>query len=202
MRARPAVLPLLAVALVAGVLGVQAAQGGGDFVPGRTADPCLERVVTPVADGIEGLSEGLVLIGLDGAACRLDLSREGLVLQLADGRERTDTEVEAVRAGLLQAVDRLDREDRLPRVSALADEALDQADLPGFVKSAIRAVPDRLVDNRLRTDDVLRRAVEDLDVRRLLGSVDDPSEVNDLVREAVTEAVKDELVDGLPNPFD
>lgn len=195
-------LPALAVALVVTVLGVQVAQGGGDFVPSRTADPCLERTVTPVAEGVEGLSELLVLLGLDGAACRLGVSREGLVLQLADGRERTGAEVDAVRAGLLQAVDRLDREDRLPRVSELADEALDEADLPGFVKSAIRTVPDGLVDGRLTTDDVLRRAVEDLDVRRLLGSVDDPSEVNDLVREAVTEAVKDELVDGLPNPFD
>lgn len=202
MRARELLLPVLSAGLVAAVLGVQLAQDGGDFVPTRTADPCLQRDVTPVSGGIDGLAEALVLLGLDGAACQLGTSREGLVLELADDRERTDVEVEALRAGLLAAVDRLSAQDRLPAVSALAGQALESADLPGLVKTAIRALPDALVDNRLATDDVLRRAITDLDLRRLLDSIGDPSAIEDLINDSVTEAVKDELLAGLPNPFD
>lgn len=202
MRARELLLPMLSVGLVAAVLGVQVAQGGGDFVPTRTADPCLQRDVTPVSGGIDGLAEALVLLGLDGAACQLGISREGLVLELAEDRERTDDEVEALRAGLLAAVERLSSQDRLPAVSALAEQALASADLPGLVKTAIRALPDTLVDNRLATDDVLRRAITDLDLRRLLSSIGDPSAIEDLINDSVTEAVKDELLAGLPNPFD
>lgn len=201
MSARAVLLPVFAAVLVASVLGVQIAAGGGDFVPKRSADPCAERAVTPVSTGIEGLAEQLVLLGLDGAACRLGESRESLLLDLADDDERTDVQIEALRAGLLDAVDRLDREGRLPKASALADEALDEADLNRFVKAAIRAIPDRIIDNRLKTDNVLRRAIEDLDIRRVLDNLDDPSELNSVVRRAVTEAVKDEIVDGLPDPF-
>ena len=61
-----------------GVLGVQLAHGGGEFEPLRPADPCAARTVTSQADGIDGLSERLVLLGLDGAACRLHVSREAL----------------------------------------------------------------------------------------------------------------------------
>ena len=104
---RSAVLPVVAAALVSGVLGVQVANGGGDFAPTRAADPCDARVVEPIATGIEALGARLVLIGLDGAACRLDMSREALVLELALQGERTDAEIDAMRAGLLEAVDRM-----------------------------------------------------------------------------------------------
>lgn len=200
MKARDALLPALSAALVAGVLGVQVAHGGGDFVPARTADPCVARAVAPVSQGIEGLSERLVLLGLDGAACRLGVSREGLVLHLAEPGSRTDA-VEALRGGLRDAVDRLDRDGELPKASALADEAVDAADLSGLVKSAIRVIPDALIDNRLKTGDVLRRTVDGLDVHRLLGNLEDPAAIDALVSAAVTQAVKDEIVDGLPHPF-
>jgi hypothetical protein len=200
VKARDALLPALSAALVAGVLGVQVAHGGGDFVPARTADPCVARAVAPVSQGIEGLSERLVLLGLDGAACRLGVSREGLVLHLAEPGSRTDA-VEALRGGLRDAVDRLDRDGELPKASALADEAVDAADLSGLVKSAIRVIPDALIDNRLKTGDVLRRTVDGLDVHRLLGNLEDPAAIDALVSAAVTQAVKDEIVDGLPHPF-
>lgn len=201
MRARDALLPALSAALVAGVLGIQVAHGGGEFVPARSADPCVARSVTPVSEGIARLSERLVLLGLDGAACRLKLTREGLVLHLAEPGERTDAEVEALRDGLRDAVDRLDREGSLPKPSALADEAVAAADLPGLVKSAIRVLPDALIDNRLKTGDVLRRTLDGLDVRRLLDDLDDPARIEAVVGAAVAEAVKDELIDGLPKPF-
>ena len=68
--ARVRALPVLAAVLVSGVLGVQVAHGGGDFTPPQPADPCAARTVTSVSTGIDGLGERLVLLGLDGAACR------------------------------------------------------------------------------------------------------------------------------------
>lgn len=201
MSPRAVLLPVGSLAAVAVVLWVQVAAGGRDFGPARSASPCLPRPVSSVSTGIDGLSEELVLLGLDGAACRLGDSREGLVLELAQQDQPTDAEVDAVRGGLLDAVDRLDREGRLPKVSALTDEALDQADLPSLAKRGLRALPDSLVDNRLQTDKVLRRTVNDLDVRTVLSSLDDPGQLNAVVNKAITRAVRDEIVDGLPHPF-
>ena len=62
-------------------------------------------------------------------------------------------------------------------------------------------LPDALIDNRLKTGDVLRRTLDGLDVRRLLDNLDDPAKIETLVSAAVTDAVKDEIVDGLPHPF-
>lgn len=200
MRARAALLPTGAAGLVAAVLAVQIAAGGGDFVPTRAADPCAERSVAAVSDGIDGLAEQLVLLGLDGAACRLGVSRESLVIGLAAPGERSDAEIDAVRGGLLDAVDRLEREGRLPRASALADEALEQADLPTLVATAARALPDSLIDSRLDTGDVLRRTVAEIDIRRLLGGVTEPAQVQTLVRDAVVRAAVAEALQGLPIP--
>lgn len=191
---RAALLPVLAAVLVSGVLGVQVANGGGDFVPARAADPCTARVVTSVSDGIEGLGERLVLLGLDGAACRLDMTREALVLQLATPGRRSSAEIRALRAGLLDAVRRMKADGSLPPASDLADEALDHADLNGFVKALIRALPDSLIDAALKTDDVLRRTVEDLDLRAVLADLNDPDQLTQLINGAVTKAVKDALV--------
>jgi hypothetical protein len=201
VSARSAVLPAIAAALVAGVLGVQVANGGGEFAPTRSADPCAPRAVAAVSAGLDGLAEQLVLLGLDGAACRLATSREALVLRLGVEAGRTDAEVEAVRGGLLDAVDRLDREGRLPKVSALADEALDQADLPGFVEDLVRRLPDSFIDGRLATDDLLRTTVAELDVRALLGQLGDLSQAQATIRDAVVKAALQTFMDGLPRPF-
>ncbi|MGQ0630928.1 MAG: hypothetical protein ACT4P1_07785 [Sporichthyaceae bacterium] len=191
---RAMALPVGAVALVAAVLGTQVAAGGGDFVPTRAADPCLPRAVASISTGLDALSEQLVLLGLDGAACRLGRSREALVLGLAMPAEPTDGEVDALRAGLIDAVDRLEREDRLPPSSDLADEALAQADLPALVQRALELAPDSLIDRGLPTDDVLRRSVAELDLRALLNDLDDPSQINRLIRDAVVEGVKSSLL--------
>ena len=82
----------------------------------------------------------------------------------------------------------------LPPASELVDEALDNADLNGFLEAAIRAIPDSVIDAALKTDDILTRAIEDLDLRTLLENVDDQDELNQQVEDAVTEAVKDSLV--------
>lgn len=190
-------LPAVALALVGGVLGVQLAYGGGDFEPLRPADPCVARTVTSQSEGIDALTERLVLLGIDGAACRLEVSRERLTLELAEGGEPTEAVVEALRDGLLAAVRRMEDDGTLPPISDLVDEALDNADLNGLLEAAIRALPDSVIDAALETDDVLTRAIDDLDLRSILEDVDDQAALNDQMEAAVTQAVKDSLVDRL-----
>ncbi len=193
-RLRDLALLVVAACLVSAVLGVQIANGGGDFAPARPAPPCTHRSVTSVSDGIEGLGERLVLLGLDGAACRLGVTREALTLELAQSREPTNAQLAALRAGLLEAVDRMKADGTLPPASELTDEALDNADLNGFVKAAIRALPDSLINGALKTDDVLRRTINNLDLRTLLANLNDPDELTGQVDAAVTAAVKSSLV--------
>jgi hypothetical protein len=190
-------LPALALVLVSGVLGVQLAHGGGSYEPLRPADPCAVRDVASQAGGIDGLAERLVLLGLDGAACRLHTSREALTLELARPGPPSDAEIAALRAGLLDAVGKMKAAGTLPPASDLVDEALDSSDLNGFVKAAIRAVPDSVVDSALHTDDVLTRTIEDLDLRRLLAHLDDEQGLDRQLGAAVTRAVKDSLTDRL-----
>lgn len=192
------VLPAVALALVAGVAGVQAANGGGDFAPAHPADPCAPRDVAAVStDRIAALGERLVFLGLDGAACKLGTSREALVLELALPGTRTDAEIDALHSGLLGAVDRMKADGSLPPASDLADEAVAQAGLNFFVKAAIRALPDSVINAALKTDDVLRRAIDGLDLRKLLANLDDPSQLQSQISAAVTQAAKDSLRDRL-----
>jgi hypothetical protein len=192
-RPHPGSLPAVALVLVAGVLGVQVAYGGGTFEPLRPADPCATRSVTSAARGIDGLSERLVLLGIDGAACRLHVSREELTLGLAQPGTRTDAEIDALHAGLLSAVQRMKDDGSLPPASDLVDEALDSADLNAFLEAAIRGLPDSVVDAALKTDDVLSRTIDDLDLRTLLTNVDNPSDLDQQIDTAVTRAVQESL---------
>ena len=197
-RSEPAVktlaLPLIAVLLVSAVLGVQVAAGGGRYVPRRPADPCVARPVAPIPAQLEPLAERIVLLGIDGAACRLGVSRERFVLDLANARSPDARTTAALKAGLLDAVDRLDRERRLPKVSQLLPEALDQSNLPGFVKTLVGVIPDGTVDRTLPTGPVLRRAVNNLDIGRLLQGLDDPDKLAASVRAAILKAARDEIL--------
>ncbi len=186
-------MPVAALALVGGVLGVQLANGGGSFEPLHPADPCVARTVTSRAEGMDGLTERLVLLGIDGAACRLHVSREALTLELAQPGTRSDAQVDALREGLLAAVQRMKDDGTLPPASDLVDEALDNADLNGFLEAAIRALPDSVIDAALKTDDVLTRTIEDLDLRGVLADLDDEQDLYDQVNAAVTRAVKASL---------
>ena len=191
---RALALPLVAVALVAAVLCVQVAAGGGDYVPRRPADPCQPRATPPAAARLEAVTEQIVLVGLDRAACRLGISRERLVLALADTRSLDPNAPAALKAGLLDAVDTLDRDGRLPKVSELLPEALGQTDLPGFVKTIIGALPAGTVDSVLPTRLVLRRAIGELDVNQLVHQLDNPQQLQSAVRGAILKAARDQIL--------
>jgi len=81
----------------------------------------------------------------------------------------------------------------LPPASALVDQALDSSDLNDFLKIAIRALPDSVVDAALPTDDVLTRTIDDLDLRALLANLDDQRGLDQQLEAAVTQAVQDSL---------
>ncbi len=68
-----------------------------------------------------------------------------------------------------------------------------------MLEFAIRALPDSLIDGTLKTDDVLIRAIDELDLRALLANLDDQAGLNTQVQSAITAAVKASLVDRLRN---
>jgi hypothetical protein len=187
-------LPAVALVLVAGVLGIQLAHGGGKFEPLQPADPCVARTVTSQAEGIDALTERLVLLGLDGAACQLHVSREALTLELAQPGPRTDEEIDALHDGLLSAVQQMKDDGTLPPASDLVDEALDNSDLNSFLKAAIKALPDSVINAAVKTDDVLVRTIDNLDLREVLADIDNQDDLNRQLNAAVTQAVKDSLV--------
>jgi hypothetical protein len=190
-------LPLIAVLLVVAVLGVQVAAGGGDYVPRRPANPCVPRPIPAIQPQLESLAEQIVLLGLDGAACRLGISRERLVLALANTRSLDPRAPAALKAGLRDAVDRLEREGRLPKVSQLLPGALEQTSLPGIAKTIIGAIPASVVDNALPTAPLLRRTIEELDVARLLHELNDPGRLNSAIRAAILNAARGQILDRL-----
>src|SRR3954447_26026008 len=187
-------LPLIAVLLVVAVLGVQVAAGGGDYVPRQPADPCAERAIPPIQPHLEPVAERVELLGLDRAACRLGISRERLVLRLADTRSLDPRASAALKSGLVEAVDRLDREQRLPKVSQLLPEALDQSGPPGIAKTIIGAIPASAVDSALPTGQLLRRAVGELDVDGLVRGLDNPHQLETAVRPAILRAARDQIL--------
>ena len=143
---------------------------------------------------MDGLTERLVLLGIDAAACRLHVSREALTLELAQPGIRTDAQIEALHQGLLDAVERMKNDGTLPPASDLVDEALENADLNRFLEIAIRALPDSVINAALKTDDVLIRTINDLDLRSILANLNNEDDLYQQINAAVEQAVKDSLV--------
>ena len=81
----------------------------------------------------------------------------------------------------------------LPQASDLVDEALDNADLNRFLEAAIRALPDSVINAAVKIDDVLIRAINDLDLRTVLANLDSQDDLDQQVEAAITQAVKDSL---------
>jgi hypothetical protein len=113
-----AVAALLAVALVAAYV----AAGGRSYHPTPVADPCAQRVWR-APSGVEETLEQVALSTADGAACELHVSREDVVLALASSDDLSrfarkygisdDNAQDAVRAGLVRAVDDAERADAI-----------------------------------------------------------------------------------------
>jgi hypothetical protein len=194
-------LPVAALVSVGSVVGVQLANGGGSYEPLRAADPCAARTVTTQATGLDGLTERLVLIGIDDAACTLGVSREALTLQIAQSDRVTAAEVQALREGLISAVGEMKADGSLPMASELVDEALASANLTSLLERVIRLVPDSAIDAALKTDDVLVRAIDELDLRAVLANLDSPDALEEQVTAAVTQAVQASLLARLRSLF-
>ena len=139
---------IAAVALVVTYLAL----GGASYAPAQVADPCATRDWRE-PQGLAEVGEQIVLSGLDGVACELGVSREEMVLALANSgsRERfaqehgiSDERLEdLVRDGLLRAIDDAEEADALnPTIgdilrglvrSVPVDELVDLLErLPGF----------------------------------------------------------------------
>ncbi|MEA2169171.1 MAG: hypothetical protein QOF76_2471 [Solirubrobacteraceae bacterium] len=202
---RAAVLPVLAIALVAAVLGVQRARGGGDYVPLKPANPCVVRPPQHLVATLESVAERVVLLGLDEAGCRLGLSRERLLLSLADPRTIPPGAAAALQGGLARAVDRLAAQGILPKVSVLLPEALDQSGLPGIAQDAIEKIPDGVVDDLLPSTGLLHRAIGGLDLNVILHGLGDPKLLDSTLRDAILAAaqkeIKAQLVARIPGPL-
>lgn len=130
-----------ALAAVAAVVVPYLALGGASYEPTPVADPCRTREWRNPGR-VQEVLEQVVLSALDGAACRVDVSREELVLALADdqsldafaakhGISRADAE-DAVRDGLLRSVD--DAEEAGALSGGVAQ----------LVRSAVQRIPPRL----------------------------------------------------------
>src|SRR5262245_48405139 len=95
------------------LVGAYLAAGGASYAPAKTQNPCKHRPWRN-PEGLEKIAEQFTLSALDGAACKLGVSREELAQAIAsdEAREKfTDryeiSEAElarAIRAGLLRAV--------------------------------------------------------------------------------------------------
>ena len=107
---------VLAVAVLASLClsGFYIAVGGGAYKPAKVADPCKTREWRSPG-GLQAILDQIALSAADGAACKLGVSREQLVLALSSDRSRhkfvaqhglIDQQVDdALRAGMRRAVD-------------------------------------------------------------------------------------------------
>lgn len=114
---------LAAVTLVVAYIAL----GGGSYKPLSLADPCKPRPVA-AASGFDAVSQQVLRSTLDGAACRLRVTREELAIALvsADSRARfarehriTEPALEdAIRQGLARAIADAERSGSLTAAQA------------------------------------------------------------------------------------
>jgi hypothetical protein len=140
---RPIVIALCALALAVPV--AYAVVGGGSYKPKPVANPCAPRQ-WKAQNGVTGLAAQLALSATDGAACRLHVSRESLVLALASradleafGRANhvDDHTIEAaMRDGLQRSVDDASRAHAIGALPAfLLGQAVQRLPLDGLLRA-------------------------------------------------------------------
>jgi hypothetical protein len=128
------------------LLGLYIGLGGASYKPMEVADPCDPRPLE-APDGIEATVQQLALSALDGAACELRITREDLVLSLADPEERAafldereisdETLETAVRGGLQRAYDDAVEVGTIDGLEALViGEAIDRVPLDVIIDIA------------------------------------------------------------------
>lgn len=116
------------------LVGAYLAAGGSSYTPEKTQNPCKPRPWSN-PQSLGQIANQFTISALDGAACKLGVSREALARALAtpEGRKRfaekygIDDEklAQAVRAGLLRAVDDAEEAGALsPFLAAPLREAL------------------------------------------------------------------------------
>jgi hypothetical protein len=101
------------IAAVLVLVGLYLGLGGASYAPAKVADPCVTRSWRS-PHGFEAVAEQIVLSSVDGAACQLHVSREDMVLALANADTRqqfvrehhiTNAELESlVRNGLKRSI--------------------------------------------------------------------------------------------------
>lgn len=116
MRGRALVVGAVVASLA--LVGAYLAAGGASYAPEKTRNPCKPRPWGN-PEGLGQIADQFTSSALDGAACKLGVSREVLARALATkaARERfgrryhiTDAKLaEAIRAGLVRAVDDAER---------------------------------------------------------------------------------------------
>ena len=126
MNPRIAVGVLVALFVgAAGLIALEVAKGAADAGALAVRDPCSPRPPFP-GEGLDATLQRIVFDGLDGAACELGTTREELVLSLAPGSgvepiPWDDATIEqAVRAGLLEAIDDAEQRGSLNVLVAVA----------------------------------------------------------------------------------
>jgi hypothetical protein len=168
--------------------------GGASYKPLAVADPCQPRDPEVLAQ--RGVFEGILLSGLDGAACELGVSREELASAFADEETLAafaeahglspEAIEEAVRAGLVRAV----------------DDAESQGQLPGAIASIVRG----LAENAPVTEviSVFEALPGDPSLADVLEAVTDAGLALDTFGDAVTAQIEEALGDlgGLPDSLD
>lgn len=113
-RSRGFLLVVGAVVISAILVGAYLAAGGSSYTPEKVQNPCEPRPWSN-PQSLGEIANQFTVSALDGAACKLGVTREALARALAtpEGRERfkekygIDDEklAQAVRAGLVRAVD-------------------------------------------------------------------------------------------------
>jgi hypothetical protein len=106
-------LVVAAIAASLALVVAYLAAGGSSYEPAKTQDPCKPRPWTE-PEGLQEIAQQFSLSALDGAACKLGVSRETLARALATPRSRErfskrygidDAKLaRAIRAGLLRAI--------------------------------------------------------------------------------------------------
>ena len=141
-RDRGKLLLLGSIAVSAVLVFAYLAAGGASYAPAKTQDPCEPREWRN-PEGLQEIAQQFSLSALDGAACKLGVTREALVRALASEESREqftkrygigDAELAgAIRAGLLRAVDDAEKAGALspllgvPLRQALRSIPLDEA---------------------------------------------------------------------------